>query len=65
MLRLSDFRINTSYLERIRTVNDILFKVKVEINDVAISIVTRNGKIVWKYGPNWPFYAVMLRSKLW
>ena len=29
------------------------------------TIVTRNGKIVWKHGPNWPFYAVMLRTKLY
>ena len=28
------------------------------------SIVIRNGKIVWKHGPNWPFYALMLRTKL-
>ena len=28
-------------------------------------IVTRNGKIIWKYGPNWPFYVFMLRTKLY
>ena len=28
----------------------LLHKYKVEQN-----IVTRNGKIVWKHGPNWPF----------
>ena len=37
MLRLTDFRINTSYLAKIRTVNGILQIVKVKINDVAIS----------------------------
>ena len=31
---------------------------------LSFLIVTRNGKIVWKHGPNWPFYAVMLRTKL-
>ena len=25
------------------------------------TIVTRNGKIVWKHGPNWSFYTLMLR----
>ena len=29
------------------------------------SIVTRNGKIVWKHRPNWLFYALMLRIKLY
>ena len=29
------------------------------------NIVTRNGKIVQKYGPNWPFYALMSRTKLY
>ena len=28
-------------------------------------IVTRNGKKVWKHRPNWPFYALMLRTKLY
>ena len=28
-------------------------------------IVTRNGKIVWKHGPNRPFYAPMLITKLY
>ena len=28
-------------------------------------IVTRNGKIIWKHGLNWPFYALMLRTKLY
>ena len=28
-------------------------------------IVTRNGKIVWKHGPHWPLYALMLRIKLY
>ena len=28
----------------------------------TISSVTRNRKIVWKYGPNRPFYALMLRN---
>ena len=37
MLRLNDFRINTSYLAKIRTVNGILRKVRFEINDAAIS----------------------------
>ena len=38
MLRLTDFRINTSYLAKIRTVNGIInSKVKVEINNVATS----------------------------
>ena len=27
--------------------------------------VTRNGKMVWKHGPNWPFYTLMLRTKLY
>ena len=22
-------------------------------------------QIVWKHGPNWPFYALMLRTKLY
>ena len=29
------------------------------------SIVIRNEKIVWKHGPNRPFYALMLRTKLY
>ena len=42
MLRLTDFRINTSHLAKIRTVNGRYIinrpsKVKVEINDVYIS----------------------------
>ena len=32
-------------------------------NPYWLVIVTKNGKIVWKHGPNWPFYAVMLRTK--
>ena len=28
-------------------------------------IVTRNRKIVWKHRPNWPFYILMLRIKLY
>ena len=31
--------------------------------DVNANIVTTNGKIVWKHRPNWPFYALMLRTK--
>ena len=27
--------------------------------------LTRNGKIVWKHGPNRPIYALMLRTKLY
>ena len=34
-------------------------------NTINIIIVTRNGKIVWKHGPNQPFYALMLRTKLY
>ena len=33
--------------------------------ELTESIVTKNGKIVWKHGPNWPFYALMLRIKLY
>ena len=29
------------------------------------TIVIRNGKIVWKHGPNRPFYGFMLRTKLY
>ena len=29
------------------------------------NIVTRNGKIVWKHRLKWPFYAAMLRTKLY
>ena len=32
---------------------------------VDITIVTRNGKIVWKHGTNGPFYTLMLRTKLY
>ena len=28
-------------------------------------MVTRNRKIFWKHRPNWPFYAIMLRTKLY
>ena len=35
------------------------------LDKIGETIVTRNGKIVWKHGPNWPFYAVMLRTKLY
>ena len=31
---------------------------------ITLIIVTRNEKI-WKHGPNWPFYALMLRTKLY
>ena len=31
---------------------------------ITLIIVTRNGKI-WKHGPNWSFYALMLRTKLY
>ena len=37
MLRLTDFWINTSYLAKNWTVSGILYIVKVEIDDVAIS----------------------------
>ena len=33
--------------------------------ELVESIVTRNRKIVWKHGPNWPFYALILRTKLY
>ena len=36
-----------------------------EIEAVFLILVTRNGKIVWKCGPNWPFYALTLRTKLY
>ena len=36
-----------------------------EIEAVFLILVTRNGKIVWKRGPNWPFYALTLRTKLY
>ena len=29
------------------------------------TIVIINGKIAWKHGPNRPFYAFMLRTKLY
>ena len=29
------------------------------------TIVTRKGKIIWKHEPNWRFYALMLRTKLY
>ena len=32
---------------------------------VIETIVTRNGKIVWKHWLNWPFYVLMLRTKLY
>ena len=32
---------------------------------VNVIIVTKNGKIVWKHGLDWPFYALMLRTKLY
>ena len=28
-------------------------------------ILTRNGNIVWKHGPDCPFYALMLKTKLY
>ena len=31
----------------------------------AQPIAIRNRKIVWKHGPDWPFYALMLRTKLY
>ena len=40
-------------------------------NFLYFNIVTRNGKIVWKHGPNGPngpngpFYTLMLRTKLY
>ena len=30
---------------------------------INFTIVTRNGKIIWKHGPNRPFYAFVLRTK--
>ena len=36
-----------------------------QIEDTVGSIVTRNGKIVWKHKPNGPFYMLKLRSKLY
>ena len=29
------------------------------------NIVTRNEKIIWKHGENCPFYALMLRTKIY
>ena len=37
------------------------FRNRILIGD---NIVTKNGKIVWTHGPNWQFYALMLRTKL-
>ena len=36
-----------------------------QTSNVYEAIVTRNGLIVWKCGPNWPFSALMLRTKLY
>ena len=36
-----------------------------QTSNVYEAIVTRNGLIVWKCGPNWPFSAFMLRTKLY
>ena len=36
-----------------------------EIEAVFLILVTRNGKRVWTRGPNWPFYALTLRTKLY
>ena len=32
---------------------------------LTFSLVRRNGKIVWKHGPDWPFYELMLRTNLY
>ena len=34
-------------------------------NLMRFTIVIRNGRIVWKHGPNRPFYAFLLRTKLY
>ena len=36
----------------------------VKFTDDKFTIVTRNENLVWKHGPDWSFYAVMLRTKL-
>ena len=38
-----------------------IFRVK---EDFCFIIITRNRKLVWKNGPNWPFYSLMLRIKV-
>ena len=35
------------------------------IQSFVLIIVTRNGKIVRKHGPNGPFYTLMLRTRLY
>ena len=32
---------------------------------LSLIVVTRNGKILWKHGTNWPFYALMFKTKLY
>ena len=34
-------------------------------DDASSSIVIRHGKIIWKHELNRPFYAIMLRTKLY
>ena len=33
--------------------------------EICVIIVTRNGKIVWKHGPNGLLYALMLKTMLY
>ena len=40
-------------------------EIEIELNFFIFTIVVRFGKIVWKHGPNRPFYAFMLRSELY
>ena len=34
------------------------------VSQLQLAMATRNGKIVWKHGPDGSFYTLMLRTKL-
>ena len=52
----------TSSMETCLAPNHLLME---ESYYIILTIVIRNGKIVWKHRPNRPFYGIMFRTKIY
>ena len=58
---------SVAYQRRLNVLNTLIdnsVKVK-EILKEPMLDHSHKKRIVWKHGPNWPFYALMLRTKLY
>ena len=58
----SKFVIQMKSFQKVPSGQRILFQ---ETMNFTWSIVIRNEKVVWKHGPNRPFYVFILRTKLY